>query len=563
MALNMELSPLAGKRAPQRILVDLAKLRNAYYLNKPDFGIKKQQVLFGTSGHRGSSLETTFNENHILAISQAICDWKSIKSINGPLFLGKDTHALSEPAMKTALEVFAKNDVNVIIQGRGEYTPTPAISFAILTYNAGRERGLADGVVLTPSHNPPGDGGIKYNPPEGGPADTSVTGWIQERANTYLAEDLSGVRRTTFEKAMRSDRVHKMDLVMPYVKGLIEVLDMEAIRASKAKIGIDPMGGSAVEYWPVIADHYKLNLTVLNKEVDPTFSFMFVDWDGKIRMDCSSPFAMAGLIARKSQFDYIASHDTDGDRHGIVDISGLMEPNQYLATAIWYLFGNRPGWPVTAGIGKTIVSSNVINRVADHLGREIQEFPVGFKWFTNGLLTGNFGFAGEESAGACFLRRNGRVWVTEKDGPLMDLLAAEIMARTSMSPSELFKKVITRAVGKTHYKRSDSPIDPADKEMFKKVTPDCVKRQELGGDPIREIVSAAPANNAPIGGVKIITENGWIAVRPSGTEDVLKVYGESFRNKKHLGQLQKEAQEIAAEAIEEAKKREEEKKAKA
>jgi len=542
----MTIHPLAGKPAPKDLLVDIDQLRKEYYARKPDITDRAQRVSFGTSGHRGSSLRGAFNEAHILAITQAICDYRSSHGINGPLYIGKDTHALSEPAFVTALEVLAANGVETMIDREDGYTPTPAVSHAILTYNRGRSAGLADGIVVTPSHNPPEDGGFKYNPPHGGPADTDVTRWIEERANGFLSSDLRNVARIPYEKARRADTVHPYDYIGTYVGDLSSVVDMEAVRNAKLKIGVDPLGGAGVAYWRPIAERYRVQVEVVNDTVDPTFSFMSLDWDGKIRMDCSSPHAMAKLIALKDRFDIAFGNDTDNDRHGIVTrTAGLMNPNHYLAAAIFYLFTHRPGWRPDAAIGKTVVSSSIIDRVAAKIGRALIEVPVGFKWFVPGLREGSLGFGGEESAGASFLRRDGTVWATDKDGIIMDLLAVELMARTGRDPSELYQE-LTRELGAPAYERIDAPATAQQKSVLLKLSSGDVNASELAGDPIQEMLTTAPGNGAAIGGLKVITAQGWFAARPSGTEEVYKLYAESFRGSEHLRRIQKEAQALLA-----------------
>ena len=533
-------SPLAGKTLDASQLVNVPRLVTAYFTGKPDPAIPSQRVAFGTSGHRGSSLDCAFNEGHILAISQAICDHRRRVGITGPLFIGIDTHALSEPALASALEVFAANDVDTMIDAQGGYTPTPVISYAILTYNRNRTSGLADGVVITPSHNPPEDGGFKYNPPNGGPADTDITAAIEQAANVLLASGLDGVRRIA---SNRSAHVHRHDYVGPYVADLGSVIDMESIRSSGVKIGIDPLGGAAVQYWQPIIDRYRIDATIVSDTIDPTFRFMTADWDGKIRMDCSSPYAMARLIGMRDSFDVAFANDTDADRHGIVTRSGgLMNPNHYLATAIAYLFGNRPDWSAGKGVGKTVVSSGIIDRVAAKIGCKLVEVPVGFKWFVDGLLHGSLGFGGEESAGASFLRRDGLVWSTDKDGIIPGLLAAEITARTGRDPNENFLR-LTDELGTPFYERIDAPATPRQKDVLKKISPDQLGMTELAGEKVHATLSNAPGNGAPIGGIKVVTENGWFAARPSGTEDVYKIYAESFRGEDHLRRIQQEAQD--------------------
>lgn len=521
----------------------------AYFAEKPDPSAPGEGVSFGTSGHRGTSARRTFNEDHILATTQAICEYRASQGIDGPLFLGMDTHALSEAAHVTALEVLAGNGAAVRIDAEGGFVPTPAVSHAILTFNAGRTSGLADGIVITPSHNPPGDGGFKYNPPNGGPADTDITGWVQDRANELMADGLKGVKRVTFAAAMAAETTEKFDYVGNYVSDLGAVIDMETIRAAGLKIGVDCLGNASVAYWAPIAERYGLDITVSNGDVDPTFRFMSVDWDGKIRMDCSSPYAMAGLIGLKDKFDIAFANDTDADRHGIVTRSaGLLNPNHYLAVAISYLFANRPDWPATAGVGKTVVSSSMIDRVAGKLGRKLREVPVGFKWFVDGLFDGSLGFGGEESAGASFLRRDGGVWTTDKDGPILGLLAAEITAKTGRDPGEHYAD-LTKEFGAPVYERIDAPANAAQKKILKNLTPAQVSAKELAGEPITRMLTEAPGNGAAIGGLKVETESGWFAARPSGTEEVYKIYGESFRDADHLKRIQTEAQEILAAAF--------------
>jgi phosphoglucomutase len=545
----MSVHPLAGQVAPHDYLINIPRLISAYYTYQPDPGEPAHRVAFGTSGHRGTSLKNSFNEAHILAISQAIVELRRSQDITGPLYLGMDTHALSEPALYSAIEVFAANGVEVAIQVGLGYTPTPVISHAILAFNRGRSAGLADGVVITPSHNPPGDGGFKYNPPSGGPADTQTTKWIQERANASLANALKDVRRIPFEKALKAATTHPVDMVHPYVNDLGSVVNMAAIARASLKIGVDPMGGSGVGFWKPIAETYGLNLEVVNPRVDPTFAFMTLDHDGKIRMDCSSPYAMASLVSLKDKFDIAFGNDTDYDRHGIVTRSaGLMNPNQYLATAIWYLYQNRPAWGKEVAIGKTLVSSSMIDRVAAHLGRKLCEVPVGFKWFVDGLVDGSFGFGGEESAGASFLRQDGRVWTTDKDGFILDLLAAEILAVTGRDPGEHYQS-LERQFGKAWYARKDAPISTAGKAVLANLSPERVSATELAGEPITARLTQAPYNQAPIGGLKVVTANGWFAARPSGTEDVYKIYAESFVSPEHLACIQAEAQAIVDAAL--------------
>ena len=545
----MALDPLAGQPAPRNVLTNIPRLIAAYYVNKPDPGTPAHAVAFGTSGHRGSSLRHSFNEDHILAISQALAEYRHAQGIDGPLYVGMDTHALSEPAMMSAVEVFAANAVTTVLQSGLGYTPTPVISHAILTYNRGRTGGLADGVVITPSHNPPDDGGFKYNPPEGGPADTSTTRAIQDRANAILRDRLKDVKRIPFERALKTDTVQMRDYVMPYVEDLDAVVDLEAVAAAGLRIGVDPMGGAAVAYWEPLATHYGLNITVVNPVVDPTFSFMTLDRDGKIRMDCSSPYAMASLIGLKDQFDIAFGNDPDVDRHGIVaPSSGLLNPNHFLAVAVWYLFQNRPGWRADAAVGKTLVSSSMIDRVAASLGRRLSEVPVGFKYFVDGLVDGSFGFGGEESAGASFLRKDGTVWTTDKDGIIMDLLAAEITAKTDRDPGQHYQELEAR-FGRSFYERMDAPANAAQRKALTNLSPDLVAATEMAGEPIEAKLTRAPGNDAPIGGLKVVTQSGWFAARPSGTEEIYKIYAESFAGAEHLQQIQSEAQTIVSAAF--------------
>jgi phosphoglucomutase len=547
--LPSDINPLAGKIADPSMLANVPRLVTAYFANRPDPKIASQRVAFGTSGHRGSAFNNAFNEAHILAISQALCDHRQRSDIAGPLFVGIDTHALAEPALASALEVFAANGVIVMIDAHDGYTPTPAISHAILTTNKGRDSGLADGVVITPSHNPPEDGGFKYNPPNGGPADTDITAGIERAANAFLENDLKGVKRIPYDRARKSPNVHRYDYIGPYVADLANVVDMEAIRASGVKIGIDPLGGAGVHYWQPIIERYGLAATIVSDAVDPTFRFMTVDWDGKIRMDCSSPYAMARLIGLRDKFDVAFANDTDADRHGIVTRSnGLMNPNHFLAAGVAYLFAHRPEWSAGSAIGKTIVSSAIIDRVAKKLGRKLVETPVGFKWFVDGLVGGSFGFAGEESAGASFLRRDGSVWTTDKDGLILGLLAAEMTARTGRDPSQLFDD-LTRELGVPFYERIDAPATPAQKNLLKALSPEKLGMKELAGEPVRAALTTAPGNGQPFGGIKVSTDNGWFAARPSGTEDVYKIYAESFRSEDHLRQIQGEAQDAIARAF--------------
>jgi len=537
----MSIHELAGKPAPRSILANIPRLMSAYYTHRPDPADPAQRVAFGTSGHRGSSIRNSFNEPHILAICRAICEYRKSKKINGPLFMGMDTHALSEAALATAVEVFAAYGVDVMIQKGLRYTPTPVISHAILTYNRGRRSGLADGVVITPSHNPPEDGGFKYNPPEGGPADTGTTGVIEARANALLAAGIGKIRRVPFERALKTGAIREYDYVTPYVEDLRNVVDMEAIAASGLRIGVDPLGGAAVDFWDPIAEGYGISLTVVNRIVDPTFAFMTVDMDGKIRMDCSSPYAMEGLIRLKDNFDIAFGNDTDVDRHGIVTPgTGLMNPNHYLSAAVHYLFRNRPGWRGDAAVGKTLVSTSMLDRVAADLGRPLCEVPVGFKWFVAGLLDGSTGFGGEESAGASFLRRDGTVWTTDKDGIIMDLLACEITAKTGKDPAALYRDLEER-FGRCFYERIDAPATPEQKTALKGLSPRMIAAEELAGEPILATLNRAPGNDAAIGGIKCVTASGWFAARPSGTEDIYKIYAESFLSEAHLRMIEREA----------------------
>jgi len=545
----MATSPLAGRPAPKELLVDLNRLERAYYDAAPDMGDPAQRVAFGTSGHRGSSLRGSFNEAHILAITQAICVHRSSQGIDGPLYMGKDTHALSAPAQRTALEVLAANGVTTVIQRDDGFTPTPVISRAILAHNRGRRKRLADGVVVTPSHNPPEDGGFKYNPPDGGPADTQVTRAIEERANELLREGLRGVKRTTPEAALRAPTTRQEDLVLPYVEDLRHVIDMEAIRAAGLALAVDPLGGAAVNYWEPIDRVYGLDIAVVNPQVDPTFAFMTVDHDGRIRMDCSSPYAMAGLVGLKDRYRVAFGNDPDADRHGIVTPSaGLMNPNHYLAVAIAYLLANRPQWPATAAVGKTLVSSSMIDRVVAKLGRRLCEVPVGFKWFAPGLADGSLCFGGEESAGASFLRRDGAVWTTDKDGLIMNLLAAEITARIGRDPGELYRD-LEAEFGAPLYTRIDAAATPEQKARLGKLSPETVAAATLAGEPITAKLTKAPGNGAGIGGLKVVAANGWFAARPSGTENIYKIYAESFRDERHLQAIVREAQQIVDNAL--------------
>jgi phosphoglucomutase len=541
--------PLAGKPAPSSMLVNLAALERAYYDRHPNVAVAEEKVAFGTSGHRGSALRGSFNEDHIVAITAAICDYRAAHQITGPVFVGADTHALSAPAQRTALEVLVARGVSVVMARDDAYTPTPVVSRAILRFNQGKPARLADGIVITPSHNPPEDGGFKYNPPHGGPADTDATQWIEDRSNSLLAAGVSSVSRTPYEKARRADVVRAEDFVTPYVTELATVVDLPAIAAAKVKIGADPLGGASVGYWGPIAARYGLNLTVVNPNVDKTFSFMPLDHDGKIRMDCSSPFAMANLVALKADFDIAFGNDTDSDRHGIVTRSaGLMNPNHFLAVCISYLFGKRSGWRGDAAVGKTLVSSSMIDRVARSLGRRLAEVPVGFKWFVPGLLDGSFGFGGEESAGASFLRFDGAVWTTDKDGILLNLLAAEILAKTGKDPAEHYGD-LEKAHGSPAYTRIDAPATPAQKKALKSLSAGAVTASTLAGDAITARLTKAPYNDADIGGLKVATAEGWFAARPSGTEDVYKIYAESFRGTEHLAKIVEEAKTIVARAI--------------
>ncbi|WHZ21798.1 MAG: Phosphoglucomutase [Nitrospira sp.] len=540
----MALHPRAGQPAQPAQLIDITKLEQAYLSTAPDPSDPRQRVSFGTSGHRGSSLHRTFNEAHILAITQAICEYRRTVGTTGPLFLGKDTHALSEPAQRTALEVLAANHVQVFIDQDNGYTPTPVMSHAILTYNRRRTSGLADGIIITPSHNPPEDGGFKYNPPHGGPADTDVTKTIENRANELLTAKLNGVKRLPYEQALKAPSTVRHDFVGCYLADLPNVVDLDRIKAAKVRLAVDPLGGAAVAYWRPLAERYGLDLQIVNETVDPTFRFMTLDWDGKIRMDCSSPYAMASLIKLKDRFDLAFGNDTDTDRHGIVTTGGgLMNPNHYLAAAISYLFTHRPGWKANAGIGKTVVSSSIIDRVASDLQRRLVEVPVGFKWFVSGLGDGSLGFGGEESAGAAFLRRDGTTWVTDKDGIIMDLLAAEMLAVTGKDPAQLYNELTSR-LGDPVYERIDAPATRAQKAALQKFSPQQVTRRELAGEPIIALLTEAPGNKAAIGGLKVTTANGWFAARPSGTEDVYKLYAESFKGPAHLRSIQEDAQTL-------------------
>jgi phosphoglucomutase len=546
----VRVSSFAGKPAEPAMLVNLPKLIAAYYTEAPDPSVPEQRVVFGTSGHRGSALEKSFNEWHILAMTQAICLYRKRKRIDGPLFLGMDTHAVSVPAFRSALEVLAANGVDTMIAEREEYTPTPAVSHAILTYNRGRRTRLADGIVITPSHNPPDNGGFKYNPPEGGPAEPEATGWIEAKANEFLKKGLLGIRRIAFEKALRAITTHRYDYLDSYVGDLGTVIDMDAIRGAKISLGVDPLGGAGVHYWEPIAERYGLNLTVVNDDIDPTFRFMTVDWDGRIRMDPSSPYAMQRLIGLKDRFDVAFACDTDHDRHGVVTRSaGLLQPNHYLSVAIYYLYQHRPKWRMDAAVGKTVVSSQMIDRVTAKLGRKLYEVPVGFKWFVDGLLNGSLGFGGEESAGASFLRLDGTVWVTDKDGIAPALLSAEITARMGRDPGEIYGE-LTREFGEAFYDRVDAPATREQKEVLEKLSPDQVRFADLAGEKIQALITQAPGNGAPIGGIKVVAENGWFAARPSGTEDIYKIYAESFHGEDHLKHILEEAQTMVNDALE-------------
>jgi phosphoglucomutase len=543
---RVAIHPLAGRPAPPELLIDVRHVRDEYYARRPDPGDPAQRVGFGTSGHRGSSLRGSFNEAHILAITQAVCDERRRQGIDGPLFIGIDTHALSEPAFRTALEVLAANDVETFVDSGDRPAPTPAVSRAILAYNHNRRSGLADGIVVTPSHNPPEDGGFKYNPPHGGPADTGVTRAIEERGNALLSSGVDAVKRIPYERARRAPTTYPFDYLRTYVDDLVSVVAVDAIRVAGFKIGVDPLGGASAGYWGPIAERYGLDLEVVNDTVDPRFGFMPLDWDGRIRMDCSSPYAMARLIALKDRFDLSFGNDPDADRHGIVTRrAGLMNPNQYLAAAIRYLFNHRPEWRSDAGVGKTIVSSSIIDRVSARLGRRLVEVPVGFKWFVPGLLDGSLGFGGEESAGASFLRRDGTAWSTDKDGIIMNLLAAEIVAVTKRDPSELYAALASE-LGASVYERLDAPATPQQKRALLGLAGDDVRETELAGDPIVAKLTSAPGNGSPIGGLKVVTAQGWFAARPSGTENVYKLYAESFRGADHLRRIQEEAQALLA-----------------
>ncbi len=543
------ISPLAGKPAPKEMLVDVARLEKDYFERRPDMQDPNQRVTFGTSGHRGSPLHGTFNEAHILAITQAICDYRREQGTDGPLYMGKDTHAVSGPAQRSALEVLAANGVETVIQQGDGVTPTPVISRTILAYNRGRKERLADGIVITPSHNPPEDGGFKYDPANGGPADTDVTRWVQDRANELLRTGNAGVKRVPYNNAIRATSTHQEDFLLPYVRDLKNVVDMDAIRGAKLKLGVDPMGGAALPYWESINSIYGLDIAVVNRAIDPTFSFMTVDHDGRIRTDCSSPYAMARLVAIKEQYQVSFANDADADRHGIVTpADGLMNPNHYLAVAIRYLLTHRPQWRKDAAVGKTVVSSSMIDRVVNKFGRKLLEVPVGFKWFVPGFIDGSCCFGGEESAGASFLRLDGTVWTTDKDGPIMDLLAAEITASSGKDPGEHYRE-LTEEFGEPYYKRLDSPATPEQKTKLQKLTPDAVKESDLAGEPITAKLTKALGNHAPIGGLKVAAESGWFAARPSGTENIYKIYAESFKSEAHLHAIVKEAKEMVSNAL--------------
>jgi phosphoglucomutase len=549
LELNMPISPLAGKLPPADLLIDVDALIRDYFDRKPDLSAPRQRVSFGTSGHRGAPEDGSFNEPHILAISQAICEYRKVKGLDGPLYLAKDTHAVDTPAHDTALEVFAANGVETVIAADNEYTPVPVVSHAILTYNRGRTDGLADGVIVTPSHNPPRDGGFKYNPPTGGPADTDATSWIQDRSNALLDTGNAGVKRITFERALAAVTTHRHNLLQPYVDDLASVIDMDVIRSSGLRIGADPLGGASVHLWEPVIERYKLDLTVVNPTVDFTFKFMRVDGDGQIRMDCSSPYAMAGLVALKDRYQIAFGNDTDADRHGIVTPSvGLLPANHNLAVAIRYVFTTRTGWPDTAMVGKTLVSSGIIDKVAASIGRKVCEVPVGFKWFVPGLFDGSIGFGGEESAGATFLRKDSSVWTTDKDGPVMDLLACEMTARTGKDPGQHYAE-IEEQCGRSYYRREDQPATLRETQILSKLKPGMVHHTSIAGEPITAVMDKAPGNGAPIGGLKVTTANGWFAVRPSGTEPIYKIYAESFKGDEHLARILEEAREVVKSAI--------------
>ncbi len=542
----MKISSAAGKSADPSILVNIPKLITAYYELRPDASDPRQRVIFGTSGHRGSATDVAFNEWHILAITQAICDHRRLQNIDGPLFLGMDTHALSEPAFASALEVLAANDIEVMLSEGTAYTPTPVVSHSILRYNRGRASGFADGIVITPSHNPPDDGGFKYDPPHGGPADSGITSWIETKANEFLRWELEGVKRVSFKKALGAPTTHKHDFLSAYVEDLDSVVDMTAIRDAKIRLGVDPLGGAGIDYWPRIAEKYGLDLTVVNQAVDPTFRFMTVDWDGKIRMDPSSPYAMQRLIGLKDKFDIAFASDTDHDRHGIVTKgSGLLPPNHYLSVCVHYLFSNRKGWRENVAIGKTVVSSSMINRISARLQRPLYEVPVGFKWFVEGLLAGRLGFGGEESAGSSFLRRDGSVWTTDKDGIIPCLLSTEITARLGKDPGEIYRE-LARELGDPVYERIDAPATPEQRAALERLSPSDIHATEVGGEQIEQILTTAPGDGNPIGGIKVIAVNGWFAARPSGTEEIYKIYAESFLGQDHLRQIEEEAQAMVS-----------------
>jgi phosphoglucomutase len=545
----VKVNAAAGKPADPSILVNVPKLVTAYYALRPDPSDPKQRVVFGTSGHRGSAFDCAFNEWHILAITQAICDYRKLQKIHGPLFLGMDTHALSEPAFASALEVLGANNIEVMLSEGTAYTPTPAVSHAILRYNRERKAGLADGIVITPSHNPPDDGGFKYDPPHGGPADSHVTKWIESKANDFLRSGLEGVKRTLFTRALRASTTHRYDYLHTYVGDLESVIDMPAIRDSKITLGVDPLGGAGIDYWPLIAERHGLNLAIVNESVDPTFRFMTVDWDGKIRMDPSSPYAMRRLIGLKDKFDIAFASDTDHDRHGIVTKgSGLLPPNHYLSVCIHYLFRNRKDWGKDVAVGKTVVSSSMIDRVCERLQRRLYEVPVGFKWFVEGLLSGRLGFGGEESAGASFLRRDGGVWATDKDGIIPCLLAAEITARSGKDPGDIYRE-LTRDLGDPVYERIDAPATPEQKAALEKLSPSDIHVTEFAGESVQHVLNTAPGDGNPIGGIKVVTKDGWFAARPSGTEEIYKIYAESFLGESHLRKIEQQAQAIVSETL--------------
>jgi phosphoglucomutase len=542
-------SALAGRPAPAEALVNIDALMSAYYEKRPDPSIDEQRVAFGTSGHRGTSLDASFNEAHVLAITEAVVRHRTAQGVDGPLFVGRDTHALSEAAFHSVLEILAARDIDVRIDAAGGFTPTPAVSHAILTHNRGRSSGLADGIIITPSHNPPEDGGIKYNPPNGGPAETDVTGWIQDEANQLLAGGLDGLRRIPYERSLNRSNVQGYDFCSAYVGDLDSVVDMDAIRGAGLRLGVDPLGGSSLDYWRAIAERYQLDLTVVNEAVDPTFSFMTLDWDGKVRMDCSSPYAMSGLIELKDRFDLAFGNDPDADRHGIVTKgAGLLNPNHYLTAAATYLFGGSRSWPAAAAVGKTVVTTSLIDRVSEGLGRSLYEVPVGFKWFVDGLLEGSLGFGCEESAGASFLRRDASAWSTDKDGLILCLLAAELTAREGRDPGQLYDQLADR-YGRPAYRRIDAPATAAQKDVLKRLSPEQVAASELAGEPVVSVLTRAPGNGAAIGGIKVLTQSGWFAARPSGTEDVYKIYAESFKGQEHLERLLAEAHSLVDSAL--------------